>query len=158
MSTLFFMCPVFPSLLGSQGELQLVLVKRRTSWLEPEVEFMITLHLILAPCSDFLATSVWLGKMTVSCHPSVQPNAFLGFCSMAMGVCCQLSPRLPGSVLGGECAWLSLSCPHCLRFALVPAQESGLQSAQELPFENRMYPCGGYRTRSSGRYLAYAGA
>lgn len=51
-----------------------------------------TLHLILAPRSDVLATPVLLGKMTVSCHPSVQPNAFLGFCSTSWAFAASLAP------------------------------------------------------------------
>lgn len=42
VSTLFSTCPILPSWLGSQGELQCALLKKVTSWLEPEVEFMIS--------------------------------------------------------------------------------------------------------------------
>lgn len=85
VSTLFSTCPILPSLLGSQGELQHALLEKVTSWLEPEVEFMI-------PCIWFLPHAVisWLCLCYCERSPSLAIFPYNQLPLRASAVCSSL--------------------------------------------------------------------
>lgn len=152
MSTLVSTCPVFPSLLGSQGEHQCVLLKIQvTSRLEPEV--------FLVPCLWFLphAAISWLRlcywKTSVSL--AIQPVAFMG-----SAACLQLSAASVAPGCLAVVSVLGIRSPGPTARGLPSSQHGSLvfRVPRKCPWKTVWFPCGGgHRTRSSGRYLAYAG-